>query len=74
MDLILIIILCLIVELILAIFIAKEFENIAEMKGHYGRKYFWWSFLLGLVGWLMVIALPDKTIATKQSFDELPEI
>lgn len=74
MDLILIIILCLIVELILAIFIAKEFENIAEMKGHYGRKYFWWSFWLGLVGWLMVIALPNKTVTMKQSTDELPEI
>lgn len=39
--------------------IAKEFYNIAEMKGHSERKYLWIPFFLGVVGWAMVIALPD---------------
>lgn len=37
---------------------AIEFESIAAMKGYKG--YFWWCFLLGIIGWLMVIALPDR--------------
>lgn len=37
---------------------ASKFEAIANMKGHYG--YFWWCFLLGAIGWAMVIALPDR--------------
>jgi len=42
-------------------FIAEEFQRIATMKGHYEKRYFWWSFLLPIVGYLMVIALPDRT-------------
>jgi hypothetical protein len=38
--------------------VAKEFGKIAEMKGHNGRTYFWWTFWLGFVGMLMVVALP----------------
>lgn len=44
---------------------ASKFETIANMKGHYG--YFWWCFLLGAIGWAMVIALPDRKI-------EIPDI
>ncbi|MBR5308483.1 MAG: hypothetical protein IKU43_06915 [Clostridia bacterium] len=40
--------------------IAKEFEFIAIEKGYEGRRYFWYSFILGLLGYLMVIALPYK--------------
>ena len=40
--------------------IAEEFQRIAQMKGHNEKRYFWWSFLLGVVGWTMVIALPDR--------------
>ena len=39
---------------------AKKFEEIANMKGHQG--YFWWCFWLGLAGWAMVIALPDRGV------------
>lgn len=39
--------------------VAKEFYKIAEMKGHAESKYLWISFLLGVVGWMLVIALPD---------------
>lgn len=44
----------------LVYFIAKEFENIAVMKGHDGKRYFWWTFWCWFVGMLMVAALPDK--------------
>lgn len=46
--------------LVLDYFIADEFRNIAAKKGFCGRKYFWWSFFLGIVGYLMVVALPDR--------------
>jgi hypothetical protein len=39
-------------------FISKKFEDIANLKGHEG--YFWWCFWLGLLGWIMVAALPDN--------------
>lgn len=37
---------------------AGKFEDIAEMKGH--RGYFAWCFFFGAIGWMMVIALPDR--------------
>ncbi len=46
--------------LIIHWFIAKEFYIIAIMKGFDERKYFWLPFLLGLIGYLMIIALPDR--------------
>ena len=46
------------VILIMSGIIAKAFEKIAGEKGYSG--YFWWCFLLGLVGWIMVAALPNK--------------
>lgn len=45
---------------ILPYLIAKEFEFIALEKGYNGKKYFWYSFLLGIVGYMLVIALPKK--------------
>lgn len=46
--------------LILDYFIADEFRNIARYKGYCDRKYFWWSFFTGIIGYLMVIALPER--------------
>ncbi len=40
------------------ILIAKKFNAIAREKGH--DDYFWWCFLFGIIGWLMVVALPDR--------------
>jgi len=40
--------------------ISKEFEYIANEKGYKGTRYFWYSFFLGFVGYLFVIALPKK--------------
>lgn len=49
-----------IILLVLNFIIAREFSRIAEEKGHDGRRYFHFCFWLGLVGMLMVIALPDR--------------
>ena len=57
---ILLYILAFIVVVAVSIRVAREFATIAEMKGHDETKYFWFTFLLGIVGMLMVIALPDK--------------
>ena len=54
--------------------IAKEFNNAAQEKGYYAKKYFWICFLLGAVGYLLVIALPNRTGAHKEANDELPPL
>ena len=53
---------------------ASKFEKIANMKGHQG--YFWWCFCLGMVGWAMIIALPDRKTAqgTPITDDALPDL
>lgn len=50
---------------VLSFFVAREFEDIAEMKGYYEKKYFWWTFLLGPIGMLMVVALPNLNKTTQ---------
>ena len=77
--------LVLIIVLIIWLIAAFEFWEIARMKGHEKTRYFWYSFLFGLVGWMMVIALPDRAessnAASGQSddgggsvSDELPDL
>ena len=39
--------------------VASKFADIAGMKGHEGSPYFWFTFFMGIVGMLMVVALPD---------------
>jgi hypothetical protein len=59
------------------ILISLEFYKIAEMKGHPERKYLWLSVLLGIIGYLLVVALPDRRQdAAVQPIptDDLPEI
>lgn len=70
-----------IADIVVAYFIGKEFEFIAKEKGYTSKRYFWWTFLLGLVGIPMVIALPDRRKSTGTvsgsapvSDDEIPEI
>ena len=63
--------------IVLWYFIAKEFQRIAQMKGHDEQRYFWWTFLMGPVGMMMVIALPDHfgaEGAVSISNDELPDL
>ena len=63
-----------VIALIIDYVIAKKFEEIAEMKGHEGSTYFWFTFIFGLVGMLMVIALPisDKGSNHKSTSTTLP--
>ena len=55
------------------IFIAVEFQRIAAMKGHDLQRYFWYTFLMGPVGMLMVIALPQNTVEATVT-GKLPDI
>ncbi|MBQ9953774.1 MAG: hypothetical protein IJO92_05555 [Clostridia bacterium] len=43
-----------------SLWIAGEFHQAATLKGHPQSKYFWICFFCGIVGYLLVIALPDK--------------
>lgn len=51
-----------IIAVVLAIqfFIATEFYKVAKEKGYDSKKYLWIPFLFGIVGYLLVIALPNK--------------
>lgn len=49
-----------IVALIVDLICAIELNDIAKEKGHANVKYFWYSFLFGIFGALIVIALPDR--------------
>lgn len=76
------IILLLIFVVIIRFFAANEFYNIAMIKGFLDRKYFWYAFFLGIIGYLMVIALPDKNqqkihetiIESNEKFKNMVEI
>ena len=47
--------------------IAREFSAIAEAKGYDGRRYWHVAFWLGLVGYLIIIGLPDKNTRNAQN-------
>lgn len=49
-----------ILGLMISYIIADEFSTIASIKGYNDRKYFWYCFLFGIAGYLMVIGLPIK--------------
>ena len=59
-----------IIAIVIDYIIAKKFEEIAEMKGHDGSTYFWFTFIFGLVGMLMVIALPNTRAITIKTLPE----
>ena len=54
--------------------IAKEFYMVAQAKGYPQKKYFWYCFLFGVVGYLLVIALPNCANTTNAVTDELPDL
>ena len=54
--------------------IAKEFYAVAQTKGHFHKKYFWICFLLGVIGYLLVIALPDRSNESNLTGDDLPDL
>ncbi|MBQ7767923.1 MAG: hypothetical protein IJ403_03460 [Oscillospiraceae bacterium] len=60
----------LVIGLIIDYMIAKKFSEIAEEKGHEGTEYFWYTFVFGVVGMLMVVALPDVYTRKKATAKE----
>ena len=55
-------------------YIAKQFQEVAKAKGYHASKYFWICFWLGFVGYLLVIALPDRGNIVPVISDELPDL
>ena len=62
-----------VVALIIQYFVAKQFESAAADKGYQGSRFFHLSFWLGLPGWLLVIALPDRGSNNKRFSQATPE-
>lgn len=54
--------------------IATQFYKIAKEKGHDSVTYYRFAFWLSIVGYLMVIALPDRKHEEQVSSDELPDL
>lgn len=55
-------------------YIAKQFYEAAKAKGYSDRKYLWICFWLSAVGYLLVIALPDRGNSVPVISDELPDL
>lgn len=56
-------------------FAAGEFFKIAEDKGYHSKKYFWWAFLMPVVGYLLIIAMPDRAQYQRSVYNQdLPEL
>ena len=58
----------------LCFFLASEFSEVAATKGYTNKKYYWICFWLGLPGWLLVIALPNRENNVPVISDELPDL
>ncbi len=63
----------------IAYLIAQEFYKVAQAKGYSEKKYLWLPFLLGIIGFLLVIALPDRgniphNELIAKANDELPDL
>lgn len=50
----------LIVIIVISLILANEFYSIAKIKGYTQAKYFWYCFLFGIFGYLLIIALPNR--------------
>ena len=57
---ILLYIIAVVIAIVIQYFIAVQFESVAADKGYRDSKYFHFCFWLGIVGYLLVIALPDR--------------
>jgi len=62
--------------LVIDFFVAGEFYKAAVMKGWPQKKYFVMAFLLTFVGYLLIIALPDRGGSYMKALesDDLPEL
>lgn len=54
-----------IVMLVVQIIVTDRFCDITEAKGYPRNTYYWYCFLLGVVGYMMVLALPDRNLYAK---------
>lgn len=60
--------------------IAREFYTVALAKGYDQKKYLWLPFFLGLIGFLLVVAPPDRKAPVQTPVqhpaaqDELPDL
>ena len=61
-----------------ALILAAEFSAVASEKGYTSNKYYWICLLLGIAGWILVCALPDRgnrnNSITPAISDELPDL
>jgi len=56
-------------------FAAGEFYKLAEDKGYHSRKYFWWAFLMPVVGYILIAAMPDRGGNQRAVYNQdLPEL
>ena len=64
------------IGLVVSFYMAREFYKVAVARGWPQKKYFWICFLLPILGYLLVIALPDRGGPALGSFvsDDLPEL
>lgn len=53
---------CSLALIVLYVVLACCFANYAAQKGHSNDLFFWVCLLLGTTGYLMVAALPDRTL------------
>lgn len=58
-----------IIGIIIQYCVAKQFESVAADKGYEDSKYFHFCFWLGMVGYLLVIALPDRGSSKKTQYE-----
>ena len=54
--------------------ISKDFYSVALAKGYGAKKYFWYCFLLGGVGYLLVLALPNRMSSYSEVGNALPNL
>ena len=73
--LVFLIILSLLIWGVIWYFIAAQFYEAAKEKGYYNKKYLWITFVFGIVGCLLVTALPDRGARLQSGvYDELPTL
>lgn len=49
-----------VIAVVIDYLIAREFYDAAVDKGYTQKKYLWISFFFGIIGYLLVIALPNR--------------